>query len=56
MKTWVQQGHLPRAHAECSACGQPIVLVADVGWVLDLPGADTYDLCEDSPFGNHAPM
>jgi hypothetical protein len=55
MKTWTDHEHGARACAVCASCSQPIVLVPGVGWVLDLRGADTYDLCETNPFGNHMP-
>lgn len=39
----------------CRNCGQPLVQVPDVGWVVDEP-AGSYDLCEGDPLGRHEPV
>lgn len=56
MKTWVIQHRSAHVHSFYGSCQQPLTLVPQVGWVLDVRGADTYDVCEANPFGNHAPL
>jgi hypothetical protein len=40
------------ASRRCLRCGRPLVWVESVGWVDTVPG-DSYDLCDNDPFGNH---
>jgi hypothetical protein len=46
-----RQGEPP---VTCRHCGEPLVWVPDVGWVVDEP-AGSYDLCEGDPLGLHDP-
>jgi hypothetical protein len=55
MKTWVLR-RAAHPQAVCASCRQPIVHLPEVGWVVDVPGADTYDMCESNAFGIHVPL
>lgn len=54
MKAWVRHDHLDRPVTTCRFCREPIVLVEDVGWIVD-ERSGSYDMCEVNPLGNHNP-
>lgn len=54
MKAWARHDHLDRPVTTCRFCREPIVLVEDVGWIVD-ERSGSYDMCEVNPLGNHNP-
>jgi len=55
MKTWIRHTPISQQPVTCRCCQQPIVVLPQVGWVLDVQGANTYDMCEGDALCNHAP-
>jgi hypothetical protein len=53
MKAWYVDRVRESASRTCTRCGHSLAWVEDVGWVD--ASAETYDMCEADPYGNHEP-
>lgn len=55
MEAFVHRYRAYDTPVRCVHCGNPIVLVPEVGWVTLDDRDDCYDMCERDPYANHAP-